>query len=95
MKTGTFLLGAGAATAAGLAIWYFTRGPWIAPCEPYGLCDINDDGVIDQADVDLVMQCVLGNCEPWQMERADANQDGVVTMGDATAIEAYIATQQR
>lgn len=91
MKTGTFLLGAGAVTAAGIAIWYFTRGPRL-PCGPHGYGDINDDGVVNMEDVTLATLIKDGYIEPTldELMRADVDGDGEVTWADVALIEHFV-----
>lgn len=62
----------------------------------YELGDVNMDGVIDENDVALVQQYVLGNVtlNPVQLILGDVNNDGEVTTRDAQLIEEMIANEE-
>ena len=47
--------------------------------------DVNQDGVVDQGDVDYMIDVVAGGPNPTHIN-ADINQDGVVDQGDVDAI---------
>jgi hypothetical protein len=50
--------------------------------------DVNGDGAVNQADIDIVMRIIMGYEYPADVvERADVNKNGVVDMGDVVAIE--------
>ncbi|GAF88285.1 unnamed protein product [marine sediment metagenome] len=87
------MLGAGAVTAAGLAIWYFTRGNGL-PCGPHGYGDIDDDGAVTGVDITWAHNIVLGYItDPDKIRRADVDGDGVVTVADEDLIRAYAMGQ--
>ena len=77
--------------------WYnYGRQMWanavtVKDCQKKG--DINQDGVIDETDSDLVLRYFLGNCgnydyceEEVMLERGDIDGDGEITNRDATFI---------
>lgn len=59
----------------------------------YVLGDVNGDGQITQADVDLVNEFYVGTASltDKQLKAADVNKDGKITPADATKILQYIA----
>lgn len=50
--------------------------------------DIDDNGVVDKADVDLLVEIVIGAKE--SNEWSDLNEDGVVSAGDITTLINYL-----
>jgi len=65
--------------------------PRISPCDFYG--DVNFDGVVTQADTDLITEYIAGlaTFNNEQIERADVNSDQNVNVLDTTAISNYIS----
>lgn len=62
---------------------------------PNGLGDINNDGIINEVDLDLIQKFATHEIElsEEQKARADVNKDGNVTIKDATIIQKYIELQ--
>ena len=60
----------------------------IGTANEYRVGDINNDGVIDTTDSQLVMKYALGSATPsvLQREAADVNMDGQVDTTDARLI---------
>lgn len=60
---------------------------------PYGLGDVNDDGKIDDDDVMLIRQFLVGNQESTEQEKSkmDIDQSGVINIDDATRLQMIIA----
>jgi len=69
-----------------------------AGAEPVRLGDLDNDGVLTEADITILEKYILGfpieDISPLPEEeflyRADVNQDGVINMGDAVALERLI-----
>ena len=57
-----------------------------------GLGDVNQDGWVSQADIDMIKAIILGKIIPTTVEfaRADCNKDGVISMTDASYIKAIL-----
>lgn len=53
----------------------------------YTLGDVNDDGIINVADITAILQYMAGNNpEPFIPMAADTNQDGQINIADITAV---------
>ena len=92
-QTAKAILGLMAAAGIGLGIWYATRTPHegrIAPADGRG--DVDMDGWVTQADVNLIQQIILGTFTPTaeQFRRADIKVDGLVNAIDLVATKRYI-----
>lgn len=50
--------------------------------------DVNADGIIDAADVELILEYIVGKVDftPRQKRLADVNGDGVIDVGDAVLL---------
>lgn len=93
------LLAVGALTATlGALSWYLAwasnrlpPGAKLPPCGQYG--DVDGDGYITQADVDMVADYLVGLIElsAEQLTRTDVNNDGIVDIGDMTLIAEYLS----
>ena len=57
-----------------------------------GLGDVNNDGYVTQADVDMVTAIILGKIIPTEEEfvRADCNKDGLVNATDISYVKAIL-----
>ena len=68
----------------------FTTGPNCPP--PLGACDadLNQDGNIDQGDIDYLINVVAGGSNPTAVD-ADFNRDGNVDQGDVDALINVVA----
>lgn len=64
----------------------------ISTQQPLLIGDVNSDGAIDKADLDLIHQHLLQVRELKEKEkaRADMNQDGEITVLDLLRIHKYI-----
>lgn len=67
----------------------------LPPCGRYG--DVNGDGVITQADVDMITQHLAGviTLSPGQRQLADVDGSGVIDINDITALVNYINGDSR
>lgn len=63
--------------------------------QPNGLGDVNDDGIIDEEDVELAQQHAMQviTLTEEQRVRADVNKDGEVSLADAVIIQKNIAEE--
>ena len=69
-----------------------TSTPSYDTISPHGLGDINDDGIIDQSDVDMITQYLAGAIlTEEQLRRADINNDGSVGYRDEAELSGYVA----
>ena len=75
--------------------------PWYKPEAPPGLIgDLNDDGIVDRTDLDILQNYLAGYpipdisplSETEFLRRADINGDGAVNILDLTALEALMPT---
>ena len=48
--------------------------------------DVDGNGEIEQADVDMLVAILLGSVEPYDEQAADVNEDGRVSLADLTAL---------
>lgn len=84
----------GIAAAAGLG-WFlyskFANKGRPAPANGFG--DINQDGYVNDADIELLNKIMLGTYTPTaeQIRRADVNVDGNINIVDYLMIEKYIS----
>lgn len=56
------------------------------PYKNYITGDVNDDGIVDITDVNIVTDFYLGNTNTISMKAADVNEDGVITNSDINEI---------
>ena len=60
--------------------------------KPYGKGDVNYDGVIDEKDLELISNHILGKIEleGEEFKRADVNEDNIINISDSTIVKNYI-----
>ena len=56
------------------------------------VCDVNDDGVVDQTDHDIIYDyCYNPSLSSYTVEQLDTNGDGKVTNTDTLVVDRYMA----
>jgi hypothetical protein len=65
--------------------------PFLPNSRP-GLADVNDDGVVDAADLDAIVAHIVGNATVGTFipERADVTGDGAINVADVTQVANYL-----
>jgi|GEM_PF-5562168 len=65
----------------------------LADCRPYGICDVNDDGILDSADIELILDSLINEsnaCSGNKKAVCDLNRDGQVTVADLELLSAVL-----
>ena len=71
-------------------VFIFENSGRESPCDSYG--DVNNDGFVDELDIELVSKHVTGEIvlSDNAMLKADVNANDKVDIGDLSAIKCYV-----